>query len=42
VSKYAAANVKGNMADLMRVKESLPAQLRKYVRLGYSGNTWRT
>jgi predicted transcriptional regulator with HTH domain len=31
VSKYAAAKAKGNMADLMRVKESLPAQLRKYL-----------
>jgi hypothetical protein len=33
VSKYAAAKAKGNMANLMRVKEGLPAS---------SGSTWET
>jgi hypothetical protein len=31
VNKFVAAKAKGNMADLMRVKEDLPAQLRKYL-----------
>jgi hypothetical protein len=31
VNKYVAVKAKGNMADLMRVKEDLPTQLRKYL-----------
>ncbi len=31
VNKYVAAKAKGNMSDQMRVKEDLPAQLRKYL-----------